>query len=81
VALKSRVGEVVVPVAVTDAVMPGVVSLPHGWGHGRPGTRLRVAATRPGASVNDVTDDAFVDALSGASSLSGVPVEVARVEA
>jgi anaerobic selenocysteine-containing dehydrogenase len=80
VSLKSRVGEVVVPVSVTDAVMPGVVSLPHGWGHGRPGVRLRVAAARPGASVNDVTDDAFVDALSGASSLSGVPVEVARVE-
>ena len=61
--------------------MQGVVSLPHGWGHDKAGARLRVAATRPGASVNDVTDDAFVDALSGASSLSGVPVEVARVEA
>jgi anaerobic selenocysteine-containing dehydrogenase len=80
VALKSRVGQVVVPVHVTDAVMPGVVSLPHGWGHDKSGARLRVAARRPGASVNDVTDDAFVDALSGASSLSGVPVEVSRVE-
>jgi anaerobic selenocysteine-containing dehydrogenase len=80
VALKSRVGQVVVPVSVTDAVMPGVVSLPHGWGHDRPGARLRVAAARPGASVNDVTDDAFVDALSGTPSLSGVPVEVALVE-
>jgi anaerobic selenocysteine-containing dehydrogenase len=81
VALKSRVGQVVVPVSVTDAVMPGVVSLPHGWGHDKPGSQLRVAATKPGASINDVTDDAFVDTLSGTSSLSGVPVEIARVEA
>jgi len=81
VALKSRVGSVVVPVVLTEAMMPGVVSLPHGWGHDKPGTQLRVASTRPGASVNDVTDDAFVDALSGASALSGVPVEVAPVEA
>jgi anaerobic selenocysteine-containing dehydrogenase len=80
VALKSRVGQIVVPVAVTDAVMPGVVSLPHGWGHDKAGARLSVAAQRPGASVNDVTDDAFVDSLSGTSSLSGVPVEVAPVE-
>jgi anaerobic selenocysteine-containing dehydrogenase len=80
VSLKSRVGEIVVPVALTDDVMPGVVSLPHGWGHDREGVRLSVASARPGASVNDVTDDAFVDALSRASSLSGVPVEVAPVE-
>lgn len=81
VALKSRVGSVVVPVALTEAMMPGVVSLPHGWGHDKPGTQLRVASTRPGASVNDVTDDGFVDALSGAAALSGVPVEVTPVEA
>ncbi len=81
VTLKSRVGEIVVPVVVTEAMMPGVVSLPHGWGHDKAGARLRVAGAHPGASVNDVTDDAFVDELSGASSLSGVPVEVSRVEA
>jgi anaerobic selenocysteine-containing dehydrogenase len=80
VALKSRVGEIAVPVQVTEAVMEGVVSLPHGWGHDKKGAQLRVAATRPGASVNDVTDDAFVDALSGASALSGVPVEVATIQ-
>jgi anaerobic selenocysteine-containing dehydrogenase len=81
VALKSRVGQIVVPVSVTDAVMPGVVSLPHGWGHDKAGAQLSVAATRPGASVNDVTDDAFVDALSGAASLNGVPVQVEGLEA
>jgi hypothetical protein len=60
--------------------MRGVVSLPHGWGHDREGVQLRVASSRPGASVNDVTDETFVDALSGTSAFSGVPVEVAAIE-
>lgn len=77
--LTSRVGEVSVPVEVSDAMMPGVVSLPHGWGHGREGTRLRVAAQVPGVSANDVTDDAFYDALSGNAAFSGVAVELTRV--
>lgn len=81
VALKSRVGEIVVPAEVTDAMMRGVVSLPHGWGHDREGVQLRVASSRPGASVNDVTDERFVDALSGASAFSGVPVEVTAITA
>ncbi len=75
-ALTSQVGEVEVPVEVNDAVMPGVVSLPHGWGHGPPGVRLRVASAHPGASINDVTDEHFVDELTGTSALSGVRVTV-----
>jgi len=74
--LASRVGRVEVPVEVTEAIMAGVVSLPHGWGHGRPGARLSVAAEVPGVSVNDVTDDTFFDALSGNAGLSGLSVEV-----
>jgi len=74
----SRAGTVEANLSVTDEVRAGVVSLPHGWGHGRPGVRLRVAAERPGASLNDVTDELAVDALSGTSVLSGVPVEVTR---
>lgn len=77
VRVKSRVGEISVPVVLSEDLMPGVVCLPHGWGHDRPGTLQRVARAHPGASVNDVTDERFVDALSGASSFSGVPVEVA----
>jgi len=69
------------PAEVTDAVMRGVVSLPHGWGHDREGVQMRVASSRPGASVNDVTDEAFVDALSGTSSFSGVPVSVTAIDA
>jgi anaerobic selenocysteine-containing dehydrogenase len=76
VEVRSRAGAVEVPLAVTDAVMPGVVSLPHGWGHSRPGIALSVAAARPGASLNDVTDEMAVDALAGTAALNGVVVEV-----
>jgi len=69
-------GAIELPVEITDAMMKGVVSVPHGWGHGRKGTRLSVAATAPGASMNDIIDPARVDALSGTSALSGQPVEV-----
>jgi anaerobic selenocysteine-containing dehydrogenase len=78
VQVRSRAGAVDVPLTVTDTVMPGVVSLPHGWGHSRPGIALTVAAAHPGASLNDVTDEAGVDALAGTAVLNGVSVEVVR---
>ncbi len=74
--VRSRVGEVRVPVAVSDAIGPGVVCLPHGWGHGRPGVALRVAAEHPGASYNDLADEERLDALSGNADLGGIPVSV-----
>ncbi len=74
-------GSVVVPVAVSDEMMPGVVSLPHGWGHGREGVRLAVASRHPGASVNDVTGTGHVDPLSGTAVLCGIPVTVESVGA
>jgi len=77
----SRVGQVSVPVNVTDEVMRGVVSLPHGYGHGRGGVRLSVATAHAGASLNDLTDEQRVDALCGNAAFSGVPVRVARVAA
>ncbi|MEM8993174.1 MAG: molybdopterin oxidoreductase family protein, partial [Acidobacteriota bacterium] len=76
VTVRSRVGEVDVPAEVTDELMPGVVSLPHGWGHDRRGVRLSVASEHPGASVNDLTDTGRLDELSGNAALSGVPVTV-----
>jgi anaerobic selenocysteine-containing dehydrogenase len=75
----SRAGSVEVPAELSEEVMRGVVSLPHGFGHGRPGIRLTVAAAHPGASANDVTDDQLVDALSGNAALNGVPVRVEAV--
>jgi anaerobic selenocysteine-containing dehydrogenase len=75
--VRSRVGMIEAPVAVSDEMMPGVVSLPHGWGHDRPGFRLGIARERPGVSINDLTDDARVDPVSGNASFSGLPVEIA----
>lgn len=72
----SRVGSVEAIVQATTDVMRGVVCLPHGWGHHREGTRLRVAAAHAGASLNDLTDDQAVDALCGTARFSATPVEV-----
>jgi anaerobic selenocysteine-containing dehydrogenase len=66
---------------VTDAVRPGVVSLPHGWGHDRPDSRLRVARERAGVNSNVLADHEALDPLSGTSVLNGIPVEVAAVAA
>ncbi len=69
-----------VEVEVTDEIMPGVVSLPHGWGHGQTGTRMRVAAERPGANLNAILDDRLRDPLSGNAVLGGVAIEMLPLE-
>ncbi|MFJ4477544.1 molybdopterin oxidoreductase family protein [Streptomyces xanthochromogenes] len=69
-------GAVAAPVEITDSVRRGVVSLPHGWGHSRPGSRLGVAAGRPGVNVNQLLDGSRIDPLSGTSVLNGFPVEL-----
>jgi anaerobic selenocysteine-containing dehydrogenase len=76
VQLRSRTGSVQAELALTHDVRPGVVSLPHGWGHSRPGTQTRVASAYAGVSANDVTDELLVDHLTGNAALNGVPVEV-----
>ena len=75
--VRSRVGELVAPVSVSDEMMPGVVSLPHGFGHGAPGARLAVASEFAGVNVNLLNDEARIDVLSGNAVLNGTPVEVA----
>jgi anaerobic selenocysteine-containing dehydrogenase len=75
VSVRSRVGAVEVEVAATDDMMRGVVSLPHGYGHARPGTQMHRAATVAGVSINDLTDPERLD-VSGNAALSGVPVTV-----
>jgi anaerobic selenocysteine-containing dehydrogenase len=75
--LRSRTGELVAPVEVTDAVMSGVVSIPHGWGHHEPGTRMRVASEHAGVNSNVLADENQVDPLSGNAVLNGIPVEIA----
>ena len=76
VTVRSRVGTVATTVELSPAIMPGVVSLPHGFGHGLPGTRLRVAGQTTGVNVNALTDPALIDVLSGTAVLNGVPVEL-----
>jgi len=77
----SRAGTVEVPVEVTDGVMPGVVSIPHGWGHGVDGIRMEVAAAHAGTNSNVLADETLIDPLSGNAVLNGIPVELAPVEA
>jgi anaerobic selenocysteine-containing dehydrogenase len=79
VAVISRAGRIEAPLELSDEVMPGVVSLPHGWGHNRPGIELSVAGEHPGVSINDLTDESVVDDLCGNAVLSGVPVRVEAV--
>ena len=76
VTVTSRVGEVTVDVEASDDMMPGVVSLPHGYGHQVDGTRLTRATKVAGVSINDLTDPDALD-LSGNAALSGVAVTVA----
>ncbi|WP_155055464.1 molybdopterin oxidoreductase family protein [Streptomyces blattellae] len=80
VRLKGSGGEVTAPAEVTDAVRPGVVSLPHGWGHDRPATRMSHAVKDPGVNVNQLLDGSLLDPLSGNAVLNGVPVEISAVK-
>ncbi len=75
----SRVDEISLPAEVTETMMPGVLSIPHGFGHTRKGTRIRHAEAKPGVSVNDITDHLRVDPLTGNAAFSGQPVCLERI--
>ena len=76
VRVSSRVGMIEVEVLGSLDMMKGVVSLPHGWGHARPGVQMTIASGQPGSSANDLTDECQLDELSGNAALNGVPVTV-----
>ncbi len=76
VRVTSKVGEVCLSVSSTEDITPGVVSIPHGFDHARDGVRLKVSAQHPAVSVNDLTDDRFVDPVTGMPAYNGVPVSV-----
>jgi anaerobic selenocysteine-containing dehydrogenase len=78
-AVTSEVGSVEVAVEVSDEMMAGVVCLPHGWGHDRPGTRMAIANARPGVNNNLLAPGHLVDPLSGNAVVNGIPVEVSAV--
>jgi anaerobic selenocysteine-containing dehydrogenase len=75
----ARVGDVVLPVEITEEISPGVVSIPHGWGHDAPDVRLRVASRNAGINSNLLSDDQHVDPLSGTAVFNGIPVTVTHV--
>jgi len=74
----NAIGTVEIVTEITDEMMPGVISIPHGFGHGNKGVKLSVAQERPGVSCNDLTDPGIIDKLSGNAVLNGVPVNVER---
>ena len=74
--VSSRVGKVGVQVEVTDAIMPGVVSIPHGWGHDVDGVQMSVASAHAGTNSNILADETMVDPLSGNAVLNGIPVQL-----
>ena len=79
VRLTTEAGSVEATVEVSDELIPGVISLPHGWGHDRPGTRNSVAAARPGSNTNVLIPGSALDEPSGNAAVNGVPVEMALV--
>ena len=76
VSVRSNVGSVAVPIEISEEMMPGVVSIPHGWGHDRLGVQLDVAHQHAGESINDVTDNQAIDALCGTAAFNGTWVAV-----
>ena len=79
VQIQSRVGSVQTKVLASDEIMPGVVSLPHGWGHQSKGIKMSIASQQQGVNCNLLTDDKFFDKISGNAALNGVPVKVSAV--
>jgi len=79
IAAKSAVGAIELPLEIAEEIMPGVVSIPHGYGHGRAGTRMATASQHAGASINDLTDERLLDDLTGNAAFSGVPVEISAM--
>ncbi len=79
VRVRSRAGVVEAPVEITEEMMPGVACLPHGWGHDRPGVRLRVARQHPGVCNNVLAPVHLVDRPSGNAVVNGIPIEIERI--
>ena len=76
--VSSRVGTIRIPVALSEDMMPGVISIPHGWGHQFEGVELSIARQHAGVNTNILTDDYFLDSVSANAALNGVPVSLAK---
>ena len=80
VRVSSNTGEVQIQAELDQNIMPGVVSIPQGWGHNHKNTRMNTAAKQPGISINSLTDDARIDELTGNAAFNGTPVSVHKIE-
>ena len=76
VRVRSETGSIEIACEISDEIMRGVVSIPHGWGHNRKGSQLTIAEQHPGQSINDLTNNRSVDALCGTAAFNGTPVTV-----
>jgi len=81
IAVTSRVGSIQILAELTDEMMPGAISIPHGWGHHREGIQLDIAAAHAGVSINDIIDDELVDELCGVSVINATPVTIEKAQA
>lgn len=77
--IRSKVGEITIPAEISHDIKPGVISIPHGFGHGKAGTNLTVANEFPGVNVNDLSNDSMMDLISGNAVLNGIPVQLDAV--
>lgn len=77
--VRSRTGDIILPVELTSTMMPGVISIPHGFGHKQKNTRVPIADLKPGVSVNDITDHQRIDKLTGNAAFSGLPVTIEKI--
>ncbi len=80
VALTSASGEIQVPLEIDDDIRPGVVSMPHGWGHRDPQTQIAIAQAHAGANTNILSPGTMVDVISGNAVLNGIPVQVRKAD-
>ena len=76
--VSSRVGNIRIPIAISSDIMPGVISIPHGWGHQMEGVGLSIAKQHAGVNTNILTDDDFLDTVSGNAALNGVAVSIVK---
>jgi anaerobic selenocysteine-containing dehydrogenase len=76
VEVRSRVGAIILPLEISEEIMCGVVSIPHGWGHDKEGSKLAIAQQHSGASINDLTDNLVIDTLCGTAAFSGTVATV-----
>ncbi|MFT7589496.1 MAG: anaerobic selenocysteine-containing dehydrogenase [Limisphaerales bacterium] len=80
VELSTETGSVLVPAEITDTIMAGVLSVPHGWGHSKKGIALKVASAKPGVNINTLISDLLIDKPTGNAVFNGVPVKIKKVD-